>query len=157
MPLAVLRGDGYGRVLEVKESKFGPASRYEAEPPFVGVLPAALPQPGQGWERSYQLTLEPPQGTGEKFAAVQRYVCKAADAATLTMTLKTELKNPPAAPGDQVPLLQMQPEGEVVYDLRAGRLLRANLRIEKELANHQGEGSGYRFVSTYVEEYAGDK
>jgi hypothetical protein len=157
VPLAVLRVDGYGRVLEVKESKFGPASRYEAEPPFVGVLPAALPQPGQGWERSYQLTLEPPQGTGEKFAAVQRYVCKAADSAALTMTLKTELKNPPAAPGDQVPLLQMQPEGEVVFDVHNGRLHSVSLHIDKELKNQAGEGSSYHFQSTYTEQYAGDR
>src|SRR5206468_11858884 len=37
--LALLRVDNQGRVLEVKESKFGPASRYENELPFVGVLP----------------------------------------------------------------------------------------------------------------------
>jgi hypothetical protein len=156
-PLAVLRVDGYGRVLEVKESKFGSASRYDAEPPFGGVLPGALPQVGQGWERAYQITLEPPQGTGEKFPAVQHYACKAIDAATLTVTLKTELKNPPAAPADQVPLLQMQPDGEIVWDLQAGRLRSVHLRIEKELPNYQGEGSHYRFVSTYAEEYAGDK
>ena len=82
---------------------------------------------------------------------------KNAGKTTLTVALKSELKNPPAAPGDQVPLLQMLPEGEVVYDLRAGRLQRANLRIEKELPNHQGEGSSYRFVSSYFEEYVGDK
>jgi len=156
-PLAVLRVDGYGRVLEVKESKFGPASRFEAEPPFGGVLPAALPQPGQGWDRAYQITLEPPQGTGDKVAAVQHYACKSVDAAALTAAVRTELTNAPAAPADQVPLLQMQPEGDIVYDLQAGRLRGVYLHIDKEVPNYQGEGSTYRFVSTYVEEYVGDK
>ena len=54
---------------------------------------------------------------------------------------------------DRVPLLQMQPDGEVVFDTRDGRLRRACLRIEKELKGHQGEGSCYRFQSTYTEEY----
>jgi hypothetical protein len=157
VPLAVLRVDGYGRVIEVKESKFGPASRYEAEPPFAGVLPGALPQVGQGWDRTYQITVEPPQGTGEKFAAVQHYACKAVTAATLTVAVTTELKNPPAAAGDQVPLLQLQPQGEIVYDLQAGRLQKANLVIDRTLPNHQGEGSSYHLVSTYAEEYVGDK
>src|SRR5207253_10640638 len=36
--LAVLRVDPYGRVVEVKESKFGPASGFECELlPFVGI------------------------------------------------------------------------------------------------------------------------
>jgi hypothetical protein len=156
-PLAVLRVDGYGRVLEVKESKFGSASRYEVEPPFGGVLPGALPQVGQGWDRTYQITLEPPQGTGEKFAAVQHYACKAVTPAALTVGVTTEVKNLPAAPGDQVPLLQLQPQGEIVYDLQNGRLQKANLVIDRTLANHQGEGSNYRLVSSYVEEYVGDR
>src|SRR5207248_860124 len=62
-PLAILRVDSAGRVLEVKESKYGPASRYEASPPFVVQLPDVGAQPGQYWERNYAITIEPPQGT----------------------------------------------------------------------------------------------
>src|SRR5204863_8536740 len=70
--LAVLRMDGYGRILEVKE---GSAAKYEAEPPFALVLPAAAPKEGQAWLRHYKVTLEPPQGTGEKHAAQQKVTC----------------------------------------------------------------------------------
>src|SRR5207249_4975021 len=38
-PLALLRMDSQGKVVEVKESKHGPASRFETEPPFVLVFP----------------------------------------------------------------------------------------------------------------------
>jgi hypothetical protein len=31
------------------------------------------------------------------------------------------------------------------------------MRIEKELQGQQGEGSSYRFRSTYTEEYAGNQ
>ena len=58
---------------------------------------------------------------------------------------------------DRVPLLQMQPEGDVVFDMRNGRLQKATLHIEKELTGHQGQGSTYRFQSSYVEEYTGDR
>ena len=53
-PLALLRVDGQGRVIEVKQSKFGPASRYENELPFVGVLPAEGPQGGAGMDARVQ-------------------------------------------------------------------------------------------------------
>src|SRR5262249_53584332 len=149
--------DPLGRVVEVKELKFGSASGFESEPPFAAVLPGAALAPGQGWERAYQMTLEPPRGTGEKYAAVQRYACKGIDGALATLGVTTEVKNPPEAAADQVPLLQMLHEGEVVFDLRAGRLHRAALKVDKEVKGHQGEGSSYRFQSSYTVEYAGDR
>jgi hypothetical protein len=155
--LAVLRVDPWGKVLEVKESKFGPASRFESELPFVAVLPAEKVKPGTAWERVYQITLEPPQGTGEKYGAVQRYRCTAADANLVTIALTTELKAPPEAAGDRVPLAQSQPAGEVVFDARAGRLHSASLKVDQDVKGHQGEGSSYHFQSSYTEQYAGER
>jgi hypothetical protein len=152
-PLAVLRMDGLGKVIEVKECKYGAASRFESEPPFVLVLPGMGPALAQGWERAYQITLEPPQGTGEKFDAVQKYVCKASDGGTATVSLTTLIPKLPMALADQIPLLQMQPAGEVVFDVQAGRLQSARLHVDKELKGHQGEGSSYHFQSNYTEEF----
>jgi hypothetical protein len=156
-PLAVLRVDGQGRVLEVKESKFGAASKFENELPFVGVLPDAGLRAGQVWQRPYQVTLDPPQGTGEKFPAVQNCTCKAVTGSLATVALTTELKGQPAALADCVPLLQLQPEGEFVFDMQAGRMQSATVRVDKELKEHQGPGSSYRFQSTYTEQYIGDR
>jgi hypothetical protein len=151
-PLAVLRVDSYGQVLEVKESKYGPASKYQNELPFTLVLPQTAPNPGQSWQRPYQVTLDPPQGAGEKYDAVQKCVCKAVANGTATLGVSNLVTKPPAALADQAPLLQLQPEGEVVFDVQAGRLKNVSLKIEKELKNHQGEGSLYKFQSSYVEQ-----
>ncbi len=156
-PLAVLRIDGYGRVVEVKESKFGPASRFESELPFVAVLPPPPLKAGQKWERAFKLTFDAGQGTGDKYDAVQRYTCKASEKDIVTVTLTTELKTPPDAAVNQVPLVQKLPEGEVVFDYQAGRLKSATLKVDKELKGHQGEGSSYHFTSSYSEQYVGDK
>ena len=51
----------------------------------------------------------------------------------------------------------MQPEGEIVFDLQSGLVRSARLVVDKELKNHQGEGTSYRFQRSYVEEYAGAK
>ena len=157
VPLSKLRVDGLGRLIEVKESKFGPASRYEAELPFLIALPSAEGRPGQSWQRPYQITVEPPQGTGEKYAAVQTYTCKRVEGAGAYLELKTEMKTQPEALGDQVPLLRFQPEGEAVFDLGHGLLHAARLQVHKELKGHRGAGSSYLFESTYTEQYAGDK
>jgi hypothetical protein len=155
-PLATLRVDPYGRVVEVKESKTDP-STWENELPFVAVLPGIMPKVGQSWERTYKITLAPPLGTGEKHDAVQRYTCKAVTGDQATMTLTTELKVPPKVPADVVPLWQVMPQGEVVFDMKAGRLHSARLTIDKELKDHLGEGSHTKFQSTLTMTYAGDR
>ena len=53
---------------------------------------------------------------------------------------------------DQVPLLEMRPEGEVVCDVTAGRLHSVHLGIDHELHGLQGEGSSYHFQSNYTEQ-----
>lgn len=151
-PLAVLRVDRSGKVVEVKESKFGAASRFENELPFHVLLPAQMPTANQGWQRDYQITLEPPQGTGEKFAAVQNYTCKAVNNAALVVTFKTELKDAPPAKADSIPLLQFLPEGEATFDLATGRLKSAVHATVRELKDHAGPESRYKFESTYREE-----
>ena len=152
-PLAMVRMDGQGQVIEVKESKNGPASRFEAELPFTLVLPNVVPAPGQSWERAYRITLEPPQGTGEKFDATQRYTLKTVTAGTATVVMATTVKTQPEALPDRIPLVQYQPEGEISFDTQSGLVRSVNLRVSKELPNYQGEKTSYQFQSTYKEEY----
>lgn len=155
--LAVLRVDSTGKLVDVKESRHGPASRFESELPFIVTLPPTGVRTGQAWDRTYVITLEPPQGTGERYNAVQKYVCLGATGTQLQIGLSTEIHNMPPAVADQVPLVQVQPEGEAVFDLASGRLQSARLRIEKEVKGHQGEGSRYQFKSVYTEEFAGNQ
>lgn len=145
-PIATLRVDAYGRVVEVKESKAS-ASSYEAELPFLLMVPGAMPRLGQGWDRAFKITLQPPLGTGEKYDAVQRYTCKEVKDGRMTVTVKTELKTALKAPADGIPLWQMLPEGEIVFDLKAGRLVGAALTVERDLKGHQGENSEVKFTS----------
>jgi hypothetical protein len=155
-PLVVVRIDGHGKVLEVKQARPGySAAKYESEPAFKLLLPVEPLKEGSSWERAYQIVLEPPQGTGdEKYAAVQRYLCKGVANNLATVSLTTEMKGVPAAQEDQVPLWQMQPEGEIVFDLQAGRLQKATLKIDKEA---KIEGGNTHFQSVYTEQYVGDR
>lgn len=155
--LAVLRVDGYGRVIEVKESKYGPASKFESDLPFKLVLPAGEVKEGAAWERKYKVTLEPPQGTGEKFDAKQTYTCQSIKDGTATIAFTTDVLNPPESVADRRPLLTAQTEGTVVFDGKAGLMKSAKVVIEKELKGYQGEGSSYRLKSNYIEEYKGDR
>ena len=112
---------------------------------------------GCRWGRNYHVTLDPPQGTGEKYDAEQEYTFREIKDGTAIFGMKTTIKQMPESPLDQVPLLQAQPQGEVYYGVATGEYRGARLRIEKELQNHRGKGSSYRFQSVYKEDYVGGK
>ena len=48
-----------------------------------------------------------------------------------------------------MPLTQ---EGTLFFHATSGRYYGARCKVERELKNHQGEGSSYRFASTYSED-----
>jgi len=148
--LAILRVDGQGKVLEVIK---GSANQYESDPPFVLRLPAEPLLVGTAWERTYHITLDPPLGTGEKIASRQKYQVTALANGLATIRMNTDLKMPTPV-SERMPLLQKLPEGEIIFNIPAGRVQSVDLHIDKELQNHQGEGSSYRFVSSYKEQYA---
>jgi hypothetical protein len=153
--IAILRMDDRGKVVEVKESKFGPPSRFDAELPFQLVLPGEQPREGLAWNRTYQLKLEPPHGAGEMFDCVQAFRCKQMNSTSVLISCQTTIPKLPESAQDQVPLLQAQTEGEVVFDMANGRLDAAVIQVNKELKDHQGKDSSYRFQSVYRESYVG--
>jgi hypothetical protein len=148
--LAVLQIDAAGRVVAVKQ---GQTARYLAEPPFTLVLPGVPLQEGQPWVRNFDITLEPPLGTGEKHAAQQEFRCTKLAGGQATIALKTGFKNLPETVQERMPLVQKESQGEVVFDIAAGRVAAVRLTIDRTLENHQGPGSSYRFQSVYAEEY----
>jgi hypothetical protein len=152
--LAVLRVDGFGKVVEVQQ---GDAKKFESEPPFTLRLPPQAVTAGQAWDRIYDITLDPPLGTGEKYQAKQRFQLVSANNAVAALKLTTTMATQPEAAADRIPLLQKQPEGDIVFNVAAGRLESVNLRTDKSVQNHQGEGSSYRYVSTYKEQYVQTK
>lgn len=152
-PLAVLRVNPFGQVVEVKETKFGSAAQFEVELPFLLVFANGLSKVGQAWERPYAITLEPPQGTGEKYEAVQRFSLADVKDNLATVKFVSTLKAPPQDLTAQEPLVQKLPEGEVVFDLQMGRVQSATLKVDKELKNHQGEGTSYQYKSVYMEQW----
>ncbi len=146
VPLASVKVDAWGRVAEVKDSK-SDASAYENELPFIGTLPGVELKPGVAWTREFKVTLAPPLGAGEKYAAVQKFSVTSVKDGLVTVAAMSELKEKPKAAGDVVPLWQFLPKGEVVWDAVNGRLHSARLVVEEEVKDHDGEGSHTKFSS----------
>jgi hypothetical protein len=156
-PLVSARIDNRGQLVEVKECKFGPESRLQCDLPFKLVLPADSFAVGKSWERTYQIKLDPPQGTGEKYEALQKFTVKPPVNGLTVVGVSTTIKDMPAQTSDQVPLLPMLLEGDVYFHESNGRYYAARLKLKKELVNHAGEGTKYVFESSYQEDLQQDK
>jgi hypothetical protein len=118
------------------------------------VFPDAKAAVGQAWRRQFNLVLDPPFGTGEKFEAEQRYDCKKIDDGKATLGIATNFKTMPDNMRERIPLMQKDVQGELVFDLARGRLVSARLNIDKTIENHNGKGSSYQFKSEYSRQLA---
>ncbi|MGL6074385.1 MAG: hypothetical protein ACRC8S_09525 [Fimbriiglobus sp.] len=146
-PAFVLRVDARGQVLEAKDGKGQPAPRMAMTPPFRIVWPEA-PKAGTPWVRNFTVALDPPLGTGEKFAVNQTF--------TPTTTVgvydvKTDLPEPPRDATLMQPLIPYLWEGQVTFDATKSRLTAAKLRIRRELPNHAGPGTQFLYETQYQE------
>jgi hypothetical protein len=151
-PVVVVAVDAQGRLVEVKEAKGGSATRLHAELPFRVVLPDAAPAPGQTWDRTFTLKLDPPLGAGETHDFTQTYTSKGAQNGLLVVGVGTALKAPPKTTGERVPLVPMLWTGEVYFNPAAGAYHAARLTAKAELTNHLGEGTKYLYQSVYAED-----
>src|SRR5262249_52864682 len=151
-PILTIRLDAQGRLVEVKDAKPGSVGRLHAELPFRLTLPDTGPAPGQSWERTFAMKLDPPHGTGESHDFVQKYTCKDIKDGLAVVGGETPLKAPPKTTGEQVPLVPMLWSGEVYFNVAAGRYHAARLRANTELPNHLGAGTKFVYQSIYAED-----
>ena len=119
---------------------------------WLSSLIAVPPKEIALWLRPYSVTLEPPYGIGEKFEATQRCKCTKIAGGKATLEVTNQFKAMPESVRDHVPLIQKLTEGQVTFDLQAGRVLGVELNIDRTLMKHQGEGSSYHFQSWFTEQ-----
>ena len=149
-PVVVVRVDGQGKLVEVKEVKSGSAARLNAELPFRFVLPDSGPAVGQTWERAFSYKT----GADDNYDFVQKYECKSVKDGLATIGVTTGLKAPAKTAGEQVPLVPMFWSGDVYFNALAGKFHAARLTTKVELANHLGDGTKFVYQSTYNEDAA---
>ncbi len=150
--VVTVKVDPQGKLLDVKEAKAGSATRLHAELPFRLTLPDAGPTAGQKWDRTFTMKLDPPLGTGESYEFTQQYAHSATKDGLMIADVSTTLKAPPKTLAERVPLVPMLWEGQVYFNVAAGKYHAARLKVKAELPNHHGEGTKFEYESIYSED-----
>jgi len=154
-PVATVTLDASGAVTAAKSGNPHAADRLKAELPFRVTLPATPPAVNGTWERAFELKLPPPLGTGEKFDATQKFTYRGAKDGFAVIGLTTTLKEPPTDVSLMPGVVPMLWEGDVFVNTKTGRYHGAKLKVNKEVPNHQGDGTKLVYQSEYTE--AADK
>ena len=150
-PIFTLKVDPMGKISEVKSDNPIAGDRLQADLPFKLHLPDAAPMANSTWERTFELKLPPPLGTGEKFDATQKYTFRGMNKDFAIVGVTTALKAPPDDAAVMPAIVPMLWEGDVFFNAKTGQYHGAKLAIKKEIANHQGEGTKFRYTSEYTE------
>jgi hypothetical protein len=153
-PIVMAKIDARGQLLEAKSAN-GASSRLEVELPFRFTLPEAAPSTRQPWERPFTITLDPPLGTGEKYAATQTYTYKGLNQGFAVIGIATALKAPPADPAEWPSLAPLMWEGEAYFQPETGRYAGAKLKVQRAVPNYQGVGTKFVYASEYTEQLLG--
>ena len=150
-PILTLKVDPQGRISEVKSDNASAGDRLQTDLPFKLHLPDAAPVSNSTWERAFELKLPPPLGTGEKYDAAQKYTFKGMNKDYAVVGTVTALKVPLTDAAVLPAILPMLWEGDVFFNAKTGGYHGAKLSIKKEVANHQGERTKFRYTSEYTE------
>jgi hypothetical protein len=128
------------------------------ELPFHVTVPGdKIPVVGVAWRRDFPIQLEPPVATPPKtLRGVQACKVVESDSSRLVIEIESTLIDEVKDPGQMLPVVQFLPKGTVTFDPKAGRMTAAETTIDQTVANFAGEGSSYKFLSTYTEELAAD-
>ena len=147
--LATIKINDRGDVVEVIKSP-GPKHRTLAELPFKVMFPEAAVN---DWQRTCTIQLDPPQGLGDRHASLQSFSLNGQrKEGTAVVGLKTTLKETPADASELTHLIPFLWEGSIQVLPSNGHVVEMNLKIGKEIKNHQGNGSTYHYEASYQEE-----
>ncbi len=150
-PILTLKVDPQGRISDVKSDNASAGNRLQTDLPFKLHLPDTAPAANTSWERAFELKLPPPLGTGEKYDAMQKCTYKGMNKDYAVIGTATALKVPLTDAAVLPAVLPMLWEGDVFFNSKSGYYHGAKLSIKKEVANHQGEGTKFRYASEYTE------
>jgi hypothetical protein len=143
--------DRQGQLLDAKADNPATTQRLQIELPFRIVLPDEAPAKDAKWSRAIKIPLPPPIGTGEEYDATQQMTYLGVKDEASVIGFQTELKQEPSDVAMIPALAPMLWQGHLFFDAKLGRYKGAKLNSQKEVNNHRGENTLFKYNSEYVE------
>jgi len=150
VPLATVTLDSRGRVIkrEQKSSK--------AQAPAQGDITMPLPEHpvavGETWSQPSEVTVTAKDGRLIRVKMEQRFTLEEVKTGVARIRMKTLVLTPIRDPAVEAQVVQFAADGEIRFDIDAGRVRSQRTDVDRHVVGFRGETSSIRYVTCFEEE-----
>jgi hypothetical protein len=148
IPLSVITMDERGKVLH-RDEKLDKATTNPT--PITVPMPAEPVEIGHEWTSPYAITLQTPSGGMKNIELRQSYSLKSVQTGVATISVETQVLTPLSDPGLEAQLIQHMTNGNLKFDVDAGRLISQVTDLDRRVIGFNGPASSMHYL-TRVEE-----
>lgn len=149
VPLATVTVAPHGKVIERKNAK----AQFN---PGIGDLTIPFPpqaiKVGQTWATDVELPVRLADSQVKKIKTRQLYKLEKVETGIATISMQTQVLTPLNDPKIQSQLVQKIKQGEVKFDLDAGRIISQQMDIDETVIGFNGADSMMKYLSRLTEE-----
>ncbi len=148
-PIATVKMTPAGKIL----SRQGAANQVN-----LGLGEIVIPLPyepvkiGQQWQVSSDIPIRRPDGTTRRIKTRIAYTLRSVKTGVATIEVRTEVITPVNDPQIQAQLVQQLTDGEIRFDLDAGRVLSREIGWDETVVGFKGHDSMMKYLARFTEE-----
>ncbi|MDA7949951.1 MAG: hypothetical protein MPJ24_00550 [Pirellulaceae bacterium] len=118
---------------------------------FTLPLPAERITAGTSWSSPHSIMVKETNGQSKEIKTRQRYKLLHVKNGLATIQIKTEVLTPVADPKIKSQLVQRLTDGQVVFDMLAGRVLSKTMDWDEDIVGFSGAESRLKYTAKYEE------
>jgi hypothetical protein len=153
VPLAVVTIDASGKILKRTDHGKQTAVTDQQNSDMVVPLPPEPIAVGESWNVPQDVTITLEEGEPKVIKTRQHYTLEKAVHGVATISVATQVLTPVNNPAVQSQLVQRLTQGNIRFDLDAGRVLAKQLDLDERVLGFHGNESSVHFVGRFTEEY----
>lgn len=153
VPLAAVTLDPYGRV--VKREQKTARAQAAAQGDITMPLPERPIAVGETWNKPSEVTVTAKDGRLIRVKMEQRFTLEEVKTGVARIRMKTLVLTPIRDPAVEAQVVQFAADGEIRFDIEAGRIRSQRTEVDRHVVGFRGETSSIRYVTCFEEELQG--
>lgn len=152
VPLSTITLSPQGKIVKrEKHAVKGSSSQEGGE--ITLPLPAEAIAVGHEWRQPCDIDVPLPTGGIKKLKAEQKFKLEGVQTGVATISVRTQILTPITNPAIEAQVVQREGQGQVRFDIDAGRVLSQQRDTDKKVVGFRGEASSLHYVNRFSEEF----
>jgi hypothetical protein len=155
VPLSTITLSPQGKIVKrEKHAVRGSSSQEGGE--ITVPLPAEAIAVGHEWRQPCDMEVPLPTGGMKKLKAEQKFRLEGVQTGVATISICTQILTPITDPAIEAQVVQREGQGQVRFDIDAGRVLTQQRDTDKHVVGFRGEASSLHYVNRFSEEFVAE-